>query len=89
VEETGVAGENHWPVASHWQTLSHNVVSSTPRHDAMNGVRTHNFSSIVEGDIQMKKTYKSMNIYSSYNIVYSKCCVYKIKLYDTNQVYTL
>jgi hypothetical protein len=28
VEETGVPGENHWPVASHWQTLSHNVVSS-------------------------------------------------------------
>ena len=26
-------GENHRPVASHWQTLSHNVVSSTPRHE--------------------------------------------------------
>jgi len=23
---------NHRPVASHWQTLSHNVVSSTPCH---------------------------------------------------------
>ena len=33
VEETGVPGENHWPVVSHWQTLSHNVVSSTPRHE--------------------------------------------------------
>jgi hypothetical protein len=22
---------NHWPAVSHWQTLSHNVVSSTPR----------------------------------------------------------
>ena len=33
VEETGVHGENHWPVASHWQTLSHNVVSSTPHHE--------------------------------------------------------
>ena len=31
VEETGVPGENHRPVASHWQTLSHNVVSSTPQ----------------------------------------------------------
>jgi len=30
VEETG---ENHRPVASHWKTLSHNVVSSTPRHE--------------------------------------------------------
>jgi len=25
VEETGGPGENHRPVASHWQTLSHNV----------------------------------------------------------------
>ena len=32
VEETWVPGENHWPVASHWQTLSHNVVSSGDRH---------------------------------------------------------
>jgi len=30
VEETGI---NHRPVASHWQTLSHNVVSSTPHHE--------------------------------------------------------
>jgi hypothetical protein len=29
-EGTGVRGENHWPAASHWQTLSHNVVSSRP-----------------------------------------------------------
>jgi len=33
VEETGVPGENHSPVASHCQTLSHNVLSSTPRHE--------------------------------------------------------
>ena len=30
VAETGVPGENNRPVASHIQTLSHNVVSSTP-----------------------------------------------------------
>ena len=30
LEETGVPGENHQPVAIHWQTISHNVVSSTP-----------------------------------------------------------
>jgi hypothetical protein len=30
--ETGIHGENHRPVASHWQTLSHKVVSSTPRY---------------------------------------------------------
>jgi hypothetical protein len=27
VEETGVLGYKHRPVASHWQTLSHNVAS--------------------------------------------------------------
>jgi len=36
VEETW---ENHQPVTSHWQTLSHNVVSSTPRPS---GIRIHN-----------------------------------------------
>ena len=41
VEETGVHGTKHRPTASHRQTLSHNVVSSTPR---LNGVRTHNFN---------------------------------------------
>jgi hypothetical protein len=30
VKETGVPGENHRPVTSHLQTLSHNIVSSTP-----------------------------------------------------------
>ena len=25
-EDTGVPGENHWTVASHWQTLSHNTL---------------------------------------------------------------
>jgi hypothetical protein len=32
-EEIGLPGENHRPDASHWQTLSHNVVSSTHRHE--------------------------------------------------------
>ena len=32
---------NHRPIASHWQILSHNVVSSTPR---LSGVRTHNIN---------------------------------------------
>jgi hypothetical protein len=30
MEETRVSKENHRPAASHWKTLSHNVVSSTP-----------------------------------------------------------
>ena len=33
VEETGVPEGNHRPVASHWQTLSHTVVSNTSRHE--------------------------------------------------------
>jgi hypothetical protein len=33
VEETGVPGENHRPVASHGQTLSHNVVSSVHHNE--------------------------------------------------------
>jgi hypothetical protein len=33
--------ENHWPVTSHWQSLSHNVVSST---SCWSRIRTHNFS---------------------------------------------
>jgi len=33
VGETRVPGENYRPAASHWQTLSHNVFSSTPHHE--------------------------------------------------------
>ena len=40
VEETERRpGENHRPVASHWKTLSHNVV-----HLALTEIRTHNIS---------------------------------------------
>ena len=41
VEEIGVPGENHRPVASHWKTSSHNVVLSKPR---LSGIRTQNVS---------------------------------------------
>ena len=40
---TGVPGENHISTASHWQTLSQNVVSSTPCH-YINGIKIHNVS---------------------------------------------
>ena len=39
VEEAGVPGENHQSVASHRQTLSHNVVSSTPRHERCSNLK--------------------------------------------------
>jgi hypothetical protein len=42
VEEIGVPAENHRPAVSHWQTLTLNVVSSTPR---LSEFWTHNFSS--------------------------------------------
>jgi hypothetical protein len=41
VEETEIPVENHRPAATHWQTLSHKVVLSTPR---LNGIWTHNVS---------------------------------------------
>ena len=41
MEGTGVLGENYRPTASHWQTLSHKVVSSTT---GIGGIQTHNFS---------------------------------------------
>jgi len=46
VEETRVPGGNHRPIASHWQTLSHNVVSSTPR---LSRVQAHNINIVVIG----------------------------------------
>ena len=33
VEGTEIPRENHRPVASNWQTLSHNVASSTNRRE--------------------------------------------------------
>ena len=48
VEETG---ENHRPAARHWQRLSHNVVSSTPR---LSGARHHNVSITIQSQRHLK-----------------------------------
>jgi hypothetical protein len=50
MEETGVARENHRPVASNWKTLSYNAVSSTTRL-----IRTHNIIGDVESGIKHHK----------------------------------
>ena len=54
VEETDVPREDHRPVASHWQTLSHNVVSSTSHHERG---RTHNFCDRYEISIPQMTIY--------------------------------
>jgi len=41
VEETGVPVENHRPAESHWQTLSHKIVSSTPRNERDSNVQLY------------------------------------------------
>jgi hypothetical protein len=33
MKEAEVPEENYWPTAIHWQTLSHNGASTTPRHE--------------------------------------------------------
>ena len=68
VEETG---ENYWPIASHWQTLSLNFVSSTPR---LSGVRTHN----VGGD---RHWYKCWNMTSIHKIKLDNYVFYREKGY--------
>jgi hypothetical protein len=42
-EETGVPWENHWSAASHWQTLAHNVVSSTQKKKNLKKYTIRNF----------------------------------------------
>ena len=59
VEETRVPEENNRPAASHWKTLSHNVVSSTPR---LSWIRTHNVSSDRHWLRNMKSTIYARSI---------------------------
>ena len=59
MEETGVPGENHWPAATHWQTLSHIVVSSTPRlegdrHDVIGSYKSNHHTITTTTDPKRK-----------------------------------
>ena len=53
LEESGVHGENPQPIASLYETFSHNVVSSTPR---LSEVRTHNYHTITTAPAMYMKT---------------------------------
>jgi hypothetical protein len=60
VEETG---ENHRPAASHWHTLSHNVVSST--------LRKGQDSTPPEIVILISSLYPDLSSYMNYNCIYN------------------
>jgi hypothetical protein len=61
--ETHVPGENHPPVASYLQTLSHKVVSSSPRHERRSlGVKFYVLPS-------KKGTLVSKNVLESWTIL--------------------
>ena len=84
LEETEVPGENHPPDASHWQTVSHKVVSSTHR---LSGIQTHNFN----GDILKKK---KPPLQYTYDYILEKIvrrfnCTLLFRLYDVLYVIIL
>jgi hypothetical protein len=69
VEEIGVPGEKHWPVICHWQTLSHYVVSSTPRHErGSNSAYSAMFEILVTWIIFQYKTLKTFLLQTAKNI---------------------
>ena len=71
VKETG---ENHQPASSHWQTLSHNVVSSTPH---LSGIQTHNVSgdrhTYVWNKLNSKKWITCVVLSNIKNVLRLKC----------------
>jgi hypothetical protein len=60
VQESGEPGENHRPAASHWQTSSTNVASSTSH---LSGIRTHN----VSGDMHWLHIIRVMVFNATFN----------------------
>ena len=86
VEETGVSGENHRPVASHWQTLSHNFVSSTL---SMSGICTHNvtdYVGICEFNYQLITTTTTPHN-GDWNNLYMRSVYFCISLYISIQLW--
>ena len=71
VEETGVLGENHQPVVSHWQTLSHVVSSTFFNCKSVQFLGENSFQDVSKQYI-LKKSLK--NKYCYYNYYLSILC---------------
>ena len=84
VQETGVPGENHRPVVSQWQTLSHNgvLMSSTARHELTTINMQFDILKNTELDILISCVsmfYSCLISLISYQLLYSiHCFEYKI-----------
>ena len=68
VEDTRVPRENQQPDASHWQTLSHNVVLSTPRQ---RGICTHN---VLLNEVLLPGIGIAAKCVASVDLNDSRCC---------------
>jgi hypothetical protein len=66
-----IGGGKHRPVASHWQTLSHNVVSSTPHNERTSSSMEFVFRSfaITSYDKRVRKRYTFIT--TSINLVFA------------------
>jgi len=75
VEETEVSGENQQAAASHWETLSHNAVSSTPWHerDSNSQLKWHRYWLYIQLRIRIKRAYNMLTPRTklTYIVVYS------------------
>ena len=79
VEETGVPRENHRPAESHWQTVSHNVVSSTPR---LNENWTHNVSHFL---FKLQHGVCVWYLHCSFSVAFY-WCEFSQKLFSTKRI---
>ena len=65
-------GENHPPVASHWQTLSQNVVSSTPCLSGFELTMLVNFNMILQVSLISKVWLMSYTFQGMISVYYCK-----------------
>jgi hypothetical protein len=93
VEETGVPGKNHWPVASHWQALSHNVVSSIINYFALVFIQGRTKTNMRKyeslGDIHCTSTCKCADVNILTILIICATTMQKIKKTKTIKVFLL